>query len=322
MSTLRENKGKSIIDFPSEYVVIDLETTGYSPEYDKIIEIGAIKIQNGNVIDTFQQLVYPGRKIDEFIQQLRGITNDMLANAPCIDDVLPKCADFVGNHVVLAHNANFDVNFLYDNYKEVLGKPFTNDFIDTMRIARELYPELPHHRLIDIAEYLGIEGSDFHRALNDCEYTYKCYECMKKTIQDNYNNFEEFRKLYLSKKYNNNKYNNNKYSKLKMDLSKLVADNNNFDETHPLYKKVCVFTGSLEKYTRQEAAQIVVNFGGLCGNSVTRKTNFLILGNNDYFSTMKKGKSSKQIKAEEYKLKGQDIEIISESLFYDMINDN
>ena len=107
-----------------------------------------------------------------------------------------------------------------------------------------------------------------------------------------------------------------------MDLSKLVADNNDFDETHPLYKKVCVFTGTLEKYTRQEAAQIVVNFGGLCGNSVTRKTNFLILGNNDYVSTIKNGKSSKQIKAEEYKLKGQDIEIISESLFYDMINDN
>ena len=91
------------------------------------------------------------------------------------------------------------------------------------------------------------------------------------------------------------------------------------DNTHPLYNKVCVFTGTLEKYSRQEAAQIVVNLGGSCGNSVTKKTNYLILGNNDYCSMIKDGKSSKQKKAEEYKLKGQDIEIIPESVFYDMI---
>ena len=78
---------------------------------------------------------------------------------------------------------------------------------------------------------------------------------------------------------------------------------------------------SIEKYSRQEAAQIIVNLGGSCENGVTKKTNFLILGNNDYCSSIKDGKSSKQKKAEEYKLKGQDIEIIPESVFYDMINE-
>lgn len=315
---IRKNKGKSIIDFPKEYVVIDLETTGLSPEYDKIIEIGAIKIQNEKVIGTFQKLVNPGEKIDEFVQQLTGITNDMIADAPYIDDVLPQFADFVENSIILAHNANFDVNFIYDEYDKILNKSFTNDFIDTIRIARKLYPKLSHHRLIDIVKHLGIEGSGFHRALSDCEYTYKCFECMKKVIQDNYDNFEEFKKLYLGNKYNSN----NKYKDHKIDIKKLVSDNNEFDETHPLYQKVCVFTGILEKYTRQEAAQIVVNLGGSCGNSITKKTNFLILGNNDYVSTIKNGKSNKQIKAEEYKLKGQDIEIISESVFYDLINND
>ena len=94
-----------------------------------------------------------------------------------------------------------------------------------------------------------------------------------------------------------------------------------FDETHPLYGKLCVFTGTLEKMQRKDAMQIVVDLGGQVGNSVTKKTNFLILGNNDYCPLIKDGKSSKQKKAETLKLAGNDIEIISEDVFYDMISE-
>lgn len=99
----------------------------------------------------------------------------------------------------------------------------------------------------------------------------------------------------------------------------IVTTKDDFDETHPLYGKTCVFTGTLEKMSRKDAMQIVVDYGGLVGNSVTKKTNYLILGNNDYCSSIKDGKSSKQKKAEALKLSGNDIEIISESVFYDMI---
>ena len=305
----RPEKGTSMIDFPKKYVVIDLETTGLSPDWDRIIEIGAIKVENGSIIDTFQHLVYPGGEIDSFIEQLTGITNEMLAGQPYIDDVLPLFDKFVGNSIVMGHNVNFDINFLYEDYENVFGRPFSNDFIDTMRISRKLYPDLEHHRLIDVIFQLQVTGSDLHRALNDCEYTYKCYELMKGEILEKYGNLENFQALF---KYSHSP---------KVDLTKLVAVNNEFDETHPLYKKVCVFTGTLEKYTRQQAAQIVVNLGGTCGNTVTKKTNYLILGNNDYCSSIKNGKSTKQQKAEEYKLKGQDIEIIPESVFYDMISE-
>ena len=93
-----------------------------------------------------------------------------------------------------------------------------------------------------------------------------------------------------------------------------------FDEDNPFFEKVCVFTGVLEKMKRSDAAQLVVDLGGICGNSVTKKTNYLILGNNDYCPTIRDGKSTKQKKAEELKLKGNDIEIISENTFYDMLN--
>jgi DNA polymerase-3 subunit epsilon len=226
----------------------------------------------------------------------------MLEGKPWIDDVLPEFEKFVEDSIVVGHNVNFDVNFLYEDYETVLKRPFKNNFIDTMRIARKLYPELSHHRLIDIVEHLNIKGSATHRALNDCEYTYKCYEAMKNEIERRYVSFE-----YFSTQFK------------KTDLTKLTAENDEFDETNPLYKKQCVFTGTLERYSRQEAAQIVVNSGGTCGNTVTKKTNFLILGNNSYCSSIKDGKSSKQKKAEEYKLKGQDIEVIPENVFYEMI---
>lgn len=305
---IRPFKGSSIIDFPKKYVVLDLETTGLSPEWDNIIEIGAIKVENSVITDTYQQLVNPGFPIGSFIQNLTGITNDMLESQPSIDDVLPHVDRFIENNIIVGHNVNFDINFLYDSFKLYLDKPFSNGFIDTMRISKKVLPGLDHYRLIDIVFELGIEGSEFHRALSDCDYTYKCYETMKALIEVDFGGQDQFKKGFK----------NNHYERL--DLEALKPDAEEFDEAHPLYNKVCVFTGTLEKYSRQQAAQIVVNLGGSCGNSVTKKTNFLILGNNDYCSTIKDGKSVKQKKAEEYKLKGQDIEIIPENVFYDMIS--
>lgn len=304
----RTHKGESIIDFPKDYVVIDLETTGLMPDFDEIIEIAALKVQDGKVTDKFQQLVKPDNEIGSFIEKLTGITNEMLESAPKINEVLPLFDKFVGDSTVVGHNVNFDVNFLYDNYMNVLEKPFSNNFIDTMRISRKIYPELSHHRLKDIVQHLSIEENGYHRALQDCEYTYKCYQSMENTVMQDFNGIQAFQALFRKNG--------------KLDLTKIVTDKTDFDETNPLYKKVCVFTGTLEKYTRQQAAQIVVNLGGICGNTVSKKTDYLILGNNDYCSTIKNGKSSKQKKAEEYKLKGQDIEIIPESVFYDMISEN
>lgn len=303
----RPFKGSSIIDFPKKYVVLDLETTGLSPEFDSIIEIGAIKVEDNIITDTFQQLVNPGFMISDFIQKLTGITNEMLVSQPSMSEVLPDVEKFIENNIIVGHNVNFDINFLYDNFEYYMNKPFTNGFIDTMRISRKVLPGLDHYRLIDIVYELGIEGSEFHRALSDCEYTYKCYETMKALIEVDFGGQDQFKKQFR----------NNYYKRL--DLTALKSSTESFDSSHPLFNKVCVFTGTLEKYSRQEAAQIVVNSGGTCGNTVTKKTNFLILGNNSYCSSIKDGKSSKQKKAEEYKLKGQDIEVIPENVFYEMI---
>jgi len=107
----------------------------------------------------------------------------------------------------------------------------------------------------------------------------------------------------------------------KLSAKDIVANTDDFDETHPIYDKTFVFTGTLEKMPRREAMQIVVDHGGKCGDNVTAKTNYLVLGNNDYCPLIKDGKSTKQKKAESMKLSGADIEIISENVFYDMIEE-
>ena len=126
-----------------------------------------------------------------------------------------------------------------------------------------------------------------------------------------YENIDNFKNQF--KKHHNS---------TKIKVKDIVSQNTEFDKDNPLYNKVCVFTGTLEKMARKDAMQIVVNLGGICGDNVTNKTNYLILGNNDYCRTIKDGKSNKQKTAEKLKINGQDIEIISENVFYDMIEKN
>ena len=299
------NKGKSLVSFPDAFTIIDLETTGLFPQYDSIIEASALRVRGGEVVETFSSLVKPYDPIDSYIEELTGITNKMLESAPSPEDVLPAFVDFIGDDIVIGYNVNFDVNFLYDWSEIILKCPFKNDYIDEMRIARKALPELKHHRLKDVSAAFGIEQKDAHRSLSDCETALLVYNALKEKVSSGVG-FDAFAASF---------------KKTKFDLRNIQAQNADFDESHPLFGKHCVFTGTLAKMTRAEAAQIVANFGGICDNNITKKTNFLILGNNDYCSTLKDGKSNKQKKAEEYKLGGIDIEIIPESVFYDLLEE-
>lgn len=301
------NKGRNILAFPKEFVVIDIETTGLDPQFDEIIEVGALKIINGKVIDTFNTLVKPVNEIDDYITDLTGITNEMLKNAPMISSVIVDFYKFVGNNIILGHNVNFDINFLYDDLFRVCTKELNNDFVDTMRIGRYLLKDLKHHRLIDIANYYNIVVNGNHRALKDCEITLEVYESMLKEISERYDGLDNF--LISCKRV-----------KTKLDINEIKTANTEFDISHPLYNQCCVFTGTLEKMSRREAMQKVVDVGGICSNGVTKETNYLILGNNDYNPLIKNGKSNKQRKAEQLKLSGYDIEVISENVFYEMLD--
>lgn len=306
--TGREQKGNSLLTFPDDFTIIDLETTGLDPTFDEIIEVGAIRVRNGDVTDTFSSLVKPEKEVDAFITEITGITNEMLADAPSISEIFPDFLSFVSNDIIVGHNVNFDINFVYDTNSKLYNQYFSNSFTDTLRLSRRLLPELEHHRLKDLINHFEIDIERQHRSLDDCKSTLECYNKLKSLAVEKYDTLDNF---YIENKSKRKK---------RLDLSQIKTAVTEFDEDNPFFEKVCVFTGALEKMKRSDAAQLVVDLGGICGNSVTKKTNYLILGNNDYCPTIRDGKSTKQKKAEELKLKGNDIEIISENTFYDMLN--
>lgn len=311
----KRDKGNSIVDFPNSYCVVDIETTGLDFDYCGIIEISALKVINGEKTDVFSSLINPGYKIDEFITDLTGITNDMLSSAPSIESVLPKFIEFVGDLVLVGHNiASFDSNFIYDNIKKSLHKDFKNDYVDTMRISRLILKDISHYRLSDIADFYKIDKKGAHRAENDCHITFEVFKALKSSCIENYGSVDDFKNI-LAQKRANKKY-------LRASDILCEVSNDDIDITNPFYEKVCVFTGTLERMPRREAMQIVKNLGGEVGDGVTKKTNYLILGNNDFCKTIKDGKSSKQKKAEKLILEGNDLEIISENVFYSLIEED
>lgn len=404
---MREAKGRNLLDFPNSYVVVDVETTGLDPARDHIIEVAALKIDNGNISDTYSSLINPGSQIDSFITELTGITNQDLCTAPSPDSVFSDFYDFLGDAIIVGHNVHFDINFLYDNFERYLSKPLCNNFVDTMKLSKKYYKKAPSFKLAALADYLDIPVEISHRALDDCNTTNSLYQkllgascnptdteqallasltfdesnpffkkrivvkglpqlysytfmkevstkCQAKMSDIFYSScdyiifsrytYKRYQKGELSEKFEKADrladagtltiLSEDEWCKMiglpipqitsghpSISAKDITTDKTDFDETHPLFGKLCVFTGTLQKMQRKDAMQIVVDFGGQVGNSVTKKTNYLILGNNDYCPLIKDGKSSKQKKAEALKLSGNDIEIISEDVFYDMISE-
>ena len=152
------------------YVVFDIETTGFSAISDKIIEIGAVKVENGEIVDTFSTFVNPKRPIPYNITKLTSITDDMVIDAPDIETVLPEFLEFIGDAVLVAHNAGFDVGFIEQNCRYQDIQP---DFVsvDTVALARVLLPALSKYKLDVVAKALGISLENHHRAVDDAGAT-------------------------------------------------------------------------------------------------------------------------------------------------------
>ncbi len=153
-----------------DFVVFDIETTGLSARNDKITEIGAVKIMNGVVIDRFEQLINPGIPIPYNITSLTGITDDMVSNMPKIEEVLPKFMDFIGDSILVAHNASFDVGFIREACNN-MNINLNNAVLDTLALSRALFPNLKSHKLNIIAKFLNVELINHHRAVDDARAT-------------------------------------------------------------------------------------------------------------------------------------------------------
>lgn len=180
VSPVSFSKGQSI---DTTYCVLDLETTGFSFRTEKITEVGIMKVKNGEVIDEFSCFVNPEKPIPQRVVEVTNITDDMVKDAETIDKVMPKILEFVGDSVLVAHNADFDIGFLKYNANE-LGLRLDNTYLDTLRLAKDLFPDYKKYKLGKIAENLGIKVEVAHRALDDVDTTVKVLNVMLNMLKE------------------------------------------------------------------------------------------------------------------------------------------
>lgn len=168
-------------------VVLDFETTGLSPDMgDRAIEIGAVRLENGKVVDRFQALMNPGFRISGFIENYTGITNSMLQVAPPCAEVMNQFADFLGGSNMVAHNASFDKRFLDAELRKI-SRHYAGEFSCSLLATRRVFQGAPNHKLGTLVDYVNLpsEGT-FHRALYDSEMTAKLWIAMLNAITEQY----------------------------------------------------------------------------------------------------------------------------------------
>lgn len=400
------NNRTSIIK-EDEYVIVDIETTGFSVEYCHILEISVIKVSFGEIVDSYHTYVKQSEPIPPFITRLTGITDDDVAAGKFICNAIEEFIEFVGKLTIVGHNVSFDYRFLNHDCERHVNKTISNERIDTMRLSKELISDISNFKLGTLINYFEIVDLGQHSAINDTRMTYELIKSLS-DLNDNYreNNVFQIQRaadncnLFMNKKIviktklkyvqprllecvfsemnsrvyyslysscnilimNERTYNRfcmletfedaweswlNTAKQRFMDgtliiysekmvceqlniqivekkslkwgehiaLRDLVQSTQDIDENHPLYMKNCVFTGTLDRFDRKTAMQLVTDVGGVCQSGITKDTDYLILGDNSFCASIKGDRSSKQLKAEKMIADGSDMQIISESTF-------
>lgn len=180
------NEAKQSSDKPKptldSYVVVDVETTGFGPIRNDIIEFGAVKVIDREVVEVFSELVKPKDTLRDDIIELTGITPEMLSQAPSINRILPKFLEFIGDAVLVGHNIDFDTDFISIACQR-FKLPFNNSVIDTLEMSNMAFQNLPNHKLSTLCQHCRIENKEAHRALSDCLAERELFEILcQKTL--------------------------------------------------------------------------------------------------------------------------------------------
>lgn len=168
----------------SDYIIFDIETTGLSPETEEIIELSAIRVSGGSVVSEFSSLVNPGMMIPDLAADITGITDDMVKGAPEISQVIKEFVAYIGDCPLVGHNIRrFDLKFIQRDVQRCLGKTLTNKTIDTLTVAKRLFPDMSSRSLESLAYHYNLSYKGAHRALADCYINKNVYDRMLRDIE-------------------------------------------------------------------------------------------------------------------------------------------
>lgn len=248
--------------FLPDYTVVDVETTGFNYRTDRIIQFGAVKVRNHQIVDTLSFLVNPGIPIPDEASKVNGITNEMVEGLPSFTEHIDEVLTFIGSDTLLAHNAPFDKGFI--EYQ--LGETLPNRWLDTLSYAKEYYPYSLNYKLGTLyKDLVQKEPENAHDALADCKMAAKVFEAITEYAGDN-------GKLVHWQMIDNPVLYCYELPKREFVSSCAVSSD------MPFYKKHVVFTGVIPGIVRRQAIQAVINQGGDYGYQLRQKTSFLVTG--------------------------------------------
>ena len=176
----KKEKGENLNKFVDDYVLVDIETTGFSPVKDNIIEIGAIKVKNNEIISEYNELIKIDKILSPFTTKLTGITDEMLQSGKNITEVLKEFVKFSENKIIIGHNVTFDLGFLNYNCRKYLNYNLNNDYVDTMCMARKIVPNSINYKVGTLANLFNVSYEGAHRGLKDVQITYEVYNNLRK----------------------------------------------------------------------------------------------------------------------------------------------
>lgn len=303
-------------------IAIDFETA--NADRSSPCAVGIAVLSGGTVSDTFYALIKPQDNLfDPFNISIHGITPEDVADEPEFPTVWTNLQPLLESGLVIAHNASFDMSVLRHTL-ELYGLPFPSvDYTCSRVIAQKAWPTLLSFALPIVAQHLGIEF-EHHHALSDATASglIACHAC-KEADADTLDTLADKLGIWHGRIMEDGSYypaSGASQSSGRIDVNAILPTTGEFNEDHPFFQKLFAFTGTLQGMRREDAMQCVVDVGGQVANGVTKKTNFLVLGQQD-FRTFAAGntKSSKHRKAEASRAKGRDIELLSEQEFLEML---
>lgn len=305
-----------------DFVAIDFETA--NNDRSSVCSVGLVKFHNGKMVDEVYKLIKPSNPyFDPYNTFIHGITYKDVKDEPEFNIVWKELEKYFVDNLILAHNASFDMSVLrhvLDDYSIEYPSTIYNC---TRNIAKKTWSGMPSYKLTSVCNHINYQFKH-HHALEDAKASATIFlKASEKLEVNDYDDMVDklsivtgkifpggYRPARINKKHRNRK---------NFDPNSLIANTDTFDETHPFFGATIVFTGTLQSMVRKEAMQNVVNLGGKCGKSVTPDTNFLVMGDQDYLRFADGKKSSKLKKAEDLITKGQDLEILPENDFLEII---
>jgi len=295
------------------FVILDIETTGVNCKEDNIIEISAIRYDNFKETSVFSTLVNPQTPLPDVITRLTGIMPIELEAAPVWEHIQDDFLHFIGNFPLVGHNiCGFDIRFI----EKAIGFKITAPIIDTLDLARRAFPNLPNHRLAYLNSALGIGSQNSHRALDDVRTT---FALLKKCLHElSHEGSVLINSCICEDQLKQDRPSSKKY-KDSVDIKSIKPTCADANAASPLWGKNIVFTGTLSM-PREEAMQIAVNAGAILKTSVSRKTNYLVIGAQDNNIVGEDGLSSKEERAQELNQSGNaNIKMITEEEFLALV---